>query len=112
MEQCGEMHHQIWELRDREVEQDSGSGKVGMLGSWVAVLFTFWSMAAPLDRLAPFTPTLSASTEWVIAAPNTKHVEFLHVHTRQKEGLSVVHRLFLGERKREGKMGVYKRRKN
>ena len=62
--------------------------------------------------MAPFTPTLSTSTEWVIAAPNTKRVEFLCVHTRQKEALSVVHRLFLGERKGEGKMDVHKRRKN
>ena len=58
------------------------------------------------------TPTLSASTEWVIAAPDTERVEFLPIHARQRKAISVVHGLFLGEKEGEGEMGVSKRREN
>lgn len=66
-----------------------------MLGSWVRVRlsahFTLGGIAAPVDRVAPFTPTLSASTEWVIAASDTERVELLPIHARQREAISVVH---------------------
>lgn len=78
------------------------------MGYWVHDLgviylghFTLCSMTAPVNRLAPFTPVLSTSTEWVKAAPNPERVQFLPIHTRQGESRVLIHYLFLGRRVRE-----------
>lgn len=87
------------------------------LGYWVYDLgvmrlgyFTLCRLASPVNRLAPFTPVLSTSTEWVKAAPNPECVQFLPIHTRQGEPRVLIHYLFLGRRMRERWLSIKEER--